>query len=149
MSDHLQLLALEAKDCTEWTQHCGASCCKELTLHLPKSDPRKWFRGGVIRLSLADFSDDQVVYLSLHNGIVTGDEIRFYIAEHNKRGHTITLFNKCAALKKDLSCGIYSGRPKICRRVNDEDVKNNDFGDAYLVKDCLYKYKLEAQHGKG
>ena len=145
MTDHLRLLAKEAKDCTTWTQHCGASCCQEITLHFPGSNPYKWFKGATIRIPLRTLFEDEITYLSLHNGVVKDGELRFTIGEHAKKGCNLTLYNRCNALKNDLSCGIYPGRPLICRRVNDDDVKNKDFGKAYLTKNCLYKYKLEEQ----
>lgn len=139
----LTLKELDKESCLSWHKFCGAECCKEFSLYLPKGNPREWVKGRLLKVGLEGLSSDYKRYLLLHGALLGDDCLAFKLKDFKKKGHHITIYSRCRALNSDLRCGIYPDRPFVCRKVNDVDIRSGLDG-VYLTNNCLFKRKKEA-----
>lgn len=125
-------------NCLSNLSRCGAYCCKSFVINSVGDVPHLE-RGGYYTVKLDSMTADKRAYYQLHNCVVEGETISFFLEDFKILDlKKILIEKRCMFLKDDLTCrGYPNNRPDICKEMDE----NCDTSKFYIPKNCLIQIK--------
>jgi len=89
---------------------CGGRCCKYVAIEIEDPSNKE--------------NIDHIRWYLMHKDV--------YVFKENNKNWYVEFRTPCEALEKDMKCGIYKTRPKICMNHGNEDGSCEYFDSPYL-----------------
>jgi len=125
-------------DCKDWLSVCGAECCKQFVLKLPKSHNAADFKRGSKVSVFKICTQDKIRYYKIHGCRYEHGILSFELEDFEVCGHELTVFKRCDYLNSELECEAHGTfkQPTVCHKPNKYEHENIE--GVKITEKCKY-----------